>query len=97
MPKDYLHDQNFDLLIKTGDFIVGESTAQHQRLLLLAEKGEWRQYPKTGVGIGSFLDDDEPGDLFSEIRKQFDADGMTVNSVRIFEDGKMNIDAKYRE
>ena len=80
--QDYQHD-NDDLLIAAGDFVVGETTQQHQSLLLRMKKGELRQYPKTGVGLDDFLLDDNPGDVYSEIQRQFEADGMVVRTMDI--------------
>ena len=97
MPKDYLLDDDFDLKIANGDFVVGESTAQHQQLLLLLEKGELRQYPRTGVGIKNFLNDDNLGDLYQEIHKQFKADGLNIEKLKIYNDGRVDVDAKYNE
>lgn len=82
MPGDYLHIDD-DLLIANGDFVAGESTLQHQSLLLRLKKGELRQFPKTGVGVDDFLLDDTPGDVYLEIRKQFEADGMTIRKLEI--------------
>ena len=95
MPADYLHTDNHDLLIQSGDFVVGESTTQHQDLLMLLNKGELRQYPKTGVGIQSFLNDDAIGGLYGEIQQQFRADGMTVNKLVIGSTGTVTIEAVY--
>jgi hypothetical protein len=79
---DYAH-LNDDLKIANGDFVVSESTAQHQSLLTRLKKGELRQFPKTGVGIDDFLLDDAPGDVFQEIQKQFEADGMVIREIDI--------------
>lgn len=95
MPKDYLLDDDFDLRIENGDFVVGESTAQHQKLLLMYNKGELRQYPRTGVGVISFINDDNLGDLYQEVIKHFKADDMDVQKLEIFPDGRMNVEAKY--
>lgn len=97
MPQDYLLDSSFDLRIEDGDFVVGESTAQHQDLLIHLEKGELRQYPKTGVGIKSFFNDDQVGALYGEIQQQFEADGMTVKKLEITSNKKIIIDAVYNE
>lgn len=93
---DYLLDTDFDLRIENGDFVVGESSAQHQQLLLLLEKGELRQYPLTGVGLKNFLNDDNLGELYQEIQKQFKADGLSVNRLKIYNDGQMELDASYQ-
>lgn len=97
MPQDYLFDNDGDLLIQNGDFVIGESTAQHQDSLMLLEKGELRQYPKTGVAVKSFINDDALGDLYPEIQRQFEADGMQIDSLTVQSDGVVNVKAKYRE
>lgn len=83
MPIDYLHDADDDLKIADGDFVSGESTKQHQSLLVRTKKGELRQFPKTGVGIDDFLQDDNPGDATPEIQKQLEADGMVVRDIQL--------------
>lgn len=95
MPKDFLMDTDGDMLIVDGDIAVGDSTLQNQYLLLKLQPGELRQWPQTGVGLENYLDDDDLGELEAEIRAQFVADGMTVNICKIFEDGKIEIDASY--
>lgn len=97
MVQDYLLDTDFDLRIEAGDFVVGESTTQHQDLLMLLEKGELRQYPKTGVGVRTYLNDDSLGDIYQEIQRQFENDGMTVSKLVINSDGKIELVANYNE
>lgn len=75
---DILLDAEFDLLITAGDFVTGESTRQHQQLLLLTEKGELREFPTRGVGLASWLNDEGPGDLNSQIKREYELDGMRV-------------------
>lgn len=95
MPNDILLNQDGTPVIENGDFVIGESTEQHQKLLLISQKGDFRQYPFIGVGIDNFLNDDEISDLGAEIQKEFEKDGMTVNKVRVTDIGKVNIDANY--
>lgn len=97
MPQDILLDDNFDLRIENGDFVVGESTNQHAEILLLSEKGDIRQYPFLGVGIKSFINDDSLEDLPGEIDKQFKLDGAKVRKREVFENGKINLDVVYDE
>lgn len=47
MPVDILLDENFELQFADGDFAFGESTYEHQKTLLLADKGEIKLFPKT--------------------------------------------------
>jgi len=82
MPQDLLIADDFDLLIEDGDLIVGESTRQHQSLLLMIDKGTLREFPRIGVGALTWINDDVSGDLNSQIKREFEADGMKVLGVR---------------
>ena len=82
MPNDILLDGDFDLAFVDGDFAIGESTRQHQNLILISEPGEWREFPTCGVGMRSKLLGDNPGEVVSNIKRQFEQDGMTVLQVQ---------------
>lgn len=92
---DILLDTNSDLQIINGDFVCGQSDGQNQVLLLATDKGEWKENPTVGVGLFGFLEDEGPANLFSEIRAQFTADGLTINELKVLPDNKLGIDAKY--
>jgi len=85
---------SLDLMIANGDFVAAESTPQHQKLLLLAQPGDIMQYPDTGVGIQTFLND-ERDDMVTEIRSQFEKDGMKVTSLHI-NGSQIEIEARYK-
>ena len=96
MPFDILLDENFDLLFKDGDLVIGESTRQHQQLLLLTQKGENREFPTTGVGLKNWTLDENPGDLNGEIKKEFEKDGMKVLQVKTTSNlSNMHLEAVY--
>lgn len=97
MPQDILLDEHLDLDFKNGDFIIGESTAQHQKTLILSEKGEFKEHPKRGVGARRFLEEHTPDNLAREIRQEFSADGMRVNGIQISENLEINLEAFYNE
>ncbi len=81
-PTDILLDDSMDVQAFAGDFVVGDATLQHQQLLLLSEKGEWKQSPEVGVGIMSYLLDDVTiHEMHQEIQKQFSLDGMRVRKI----------------
>lgn len=92
---DILSDDSNDLIIKDGDFLIGESTRQHKKDLLLAQKGEYKQSPGTGIGIADFLEDDNFAGIDVEIQKQYELDGMKVNSIAVYNDGTIKDDASY--
>jgi len=64
-----------DLLITGGDLTIAESTAEHQRSLLLENEGEYKENPNICIGAERYVDDDTmslPGD----ITRAFTGDGM---------------------
>lgn len=57
---DFLLDEHLDLEISKGDWVVGESTYQHQKILFYAEKGEFKEHPTRGVAYRRFLENEKP-------------------------------------
>jgi hypothetical protein len=92
--EDILLDDGQELDIVNGDFVTGESTLQQQDLLLLTNKGEWKENPTIAVGAIGYLKDEDEGGLMAEIKLQFEKDGMEIDQI-IIEEGKLNIDAHY--
>jgi hypothetical protein len=95
MPTDILFDpETNDLACKGGDFVIGESTRQHQTDLLHANEGEYKQFPTTGVGIDGFLNDSDNTEMIRKIRRQFTLDEMSVTKITI--GSGININASYK-
>lgn len=92
--KDILLNEDFDLDIADGDFVVGSSTLQHQKLLLLANPGDYKENPTVGVGIHGFLKSEESTQLYAAIKREFEKDGMVVNKIEMINDN-INIDAHF--
>lgn len=93
--RDFLLDaETGDLKIENGDLVVGTSDQQHQRLLLMCDKGSFKEFPATGVGASNYLEAENPADFLREVRAQFTADGMTVTRIA-FVDNKLKVDASY--
>ena len=65
---------------------------QHQRDILLADKGHYKESPETGVGALEYMNDNEPDRLLRSIRKEFTRDGMKVSKVSLD-----NVVAEYEE
>lgn len=93
--QDYQNTENDDLLFEDGDLVVHDATRQHQEDILIAGKGNYRQFPDVGVDVLKFLDDDTNGDLPFVIRREFEKDGMTIQTLEINSDGSGEIIATY--
>lgn len=84
-----------DLHIVNGDFGVGESALQHQRHLLLSEKGDYKENATIGVGLFGYLIDDNSSAMLRAVVQEFSRDGMLVQRVYFDDSGKIKIDANY--
>lgn len=86
------------LLDSTGDIAIplqrGESSLQHQTLLLQTAKGDWKEQPTVGVGTIGFLKDENESGLLNEIRIEFEKDGMQVRALQ-FDNNNISVDANY--
>jgi len=94
---DFKLDDTGDLLITNGDFVVADATLQHQEHIIVAQKGEYKQYPEIGVGISNMLNDENPRDIITQIRRNFEYDGMEVKQLEFAADGSIVVDAPYSE
>lgn len=84
-----------DLLIENGDFVIGRSDEQQQKLILIAEKGEWKEFPELGVGIDKMLDNEEYNELLITAKKNLKYDGMQIRNISFNPSGKLHIDGNY--
>ena len=89
---DIGHTANGHIDLQAGDILYAESTGQHQRDILLADKGHYKESPETGVGALEYMNDNEPDRLLRSIRKEFTRDGMKVSKVSLD-----NVVAEYEE
>ncbi len=92
--KDILLNTDFDLLTADGDLVVGESTSQHQQLLIVSAKGDFKENPTIAVGAGGYLKDEDETGLMAEIKIEFEKDGMIVNEITI-NNGNIEVNANY--
>lgn len=92
---DFKLNTDLDLETAAGDLVTGNAANEHQELLLVTVKGDWKENPTIAVGAPGYLKDEDANGLLAEIKKEFERDGMTVNSVFVT-DEKINVDAYYR-
>ena len=92
---DIALDTNEDATIVSGDFVQEESTAQHQRQLILNNKGDFKQNPTICVGVSEYTDDENFSSLIRAISVEFTRDGMDVKSITLSPAGIIKSDAFY--
>ncbi|MEQ3500594.1 oxidase [Tenacibaculum sp. SSH1-16] len=56
--KDILLDENGDLLIVDGDLVIGDAKQQSVETLILANKGEFKEFPLVGFGAINYVKSD---------------------------------------
>lgn len=86
---------NDDLEIEGGDLALGYSDEYHQKHILLAEKGEFKEFPELGVGIMNILNNEDAVTMLLEAKRNFEYDLMTVNELRFTDDNSLYIEAEY--
>ena len=87
-------DENGGVRIQNGDLVLAESTIQHQRDLIMSEKGWYHHNPTVGVGLNSWLHDHSINNLASVVRSELERDGQKVQDIGT-SGGKLSIQAGY--
>lgn len=70
-----------DLLVRDGDFVIGDSDQQNIKLLLEADKGQIRFWPFLGAGIRRQLGGSLDGAARREIQLNLQVDGYVSANV----------------
>lgn len=82
MIQDITLDENLDLLIEDGDFVISDSIQQEILLLINTSVGSWKQSPLMGVGIQYYLRSAGQGQsLRRNINVNLEADGLISDEV----------------
>lgn len=91
--KDLKTDENNDLIILNGDFKIDDSDSQHVEHILIADKGQFRQFPLIGMGIGRSLNGSiNSQSLRQQIKIQLESDGFNVRQIQIDPNDELKID-----
>ncbi|MDB0602645.1 hypothetical protein PL373_16205 [Tenacibaculum maritimum] len=85
--KDLLLDENGDLSIVNGDFIIGNSSEQSVEQLLISKAGEWKEHPQIGCDIQKSMNGLINRFLERNIRVQLEADGFNIEKLKVTESG----------
>lgn len=85
-------NDKYDIAFANGDFALCESLNQQVACLLVANAGDFRQSPNTGVGLHSFILDEGTDELNRKIRLEFKKDGLFIKRLE-FNHTDLTIDA----
>jgi hypothetical protein len=82
--KDLLLDSEGDLLIRDGDFVIGDSDAQNITDIIQSEKGEFKRSPQIGVGSNNFINSViDVENIKSIVTLNLELDGFNVQNVEV--------------
>jgi len=86
---------DYDINIVDGDIQVGEARQQDLEIICKAEKGQFYQHPKIGVGIEREVNGSKtPLELKGIIRENLKQDNFIISSIKIDKDFNIYIDAE---
>lgn len=85
-----------DLELSGGQMAVGDVTEQNQCLLLVTRPGEWKEHPRTGVGIDDILNDHDLDHWKRLITAALEQDGQMIEKLDLSTD-KLTLKARYRK
>ncbi len=89
---DILVDDDDDLIIDKGDFVIDMSNYQHIKHILQAAPGHYKQWPLLGANIIMMKKGSFDGEMRRNISLQIQADGYDSNKIK-FIDNIIEIDA----
>lgn len=95
--QDIQLDDDGDLLIRNGDFVIGPSDNQHIQDLINASVGWWKEFPLVGVGIENYQGSSgAQQQLERSIKVQLEGDGYSLPTIKAIQepDGTFTIIAE---
>ena len=96
MKKGILLDETGEIMVVNGSMIVDDVTLQNQLFLLVAHKGEFKEYPTLGIGISDMVGDEDELEWKKRIREEFKKDDLKVSTIDLnLQTGKIEINAQY--
>lgn len=79
-----------DIEVSGGEAAVGDTLMQEEFLVLVTERGEWKEHPLLGVGIGDMPCDGDTLHWKGEIMDNMERAGIRIKGVSL-KDGVLEI------
>lgn len=94
--QDILLDDDWDLLMKNGDLVIGNSDQQHIALVVETGPGHWKENPFLGFNSGLYLGSTISKPEFKvNLSEQLKSDNAVLNDVNINDNKEItNLDAE---
>lgn len=92
-----LNSETGDILIDGNShrMLIGDIAVQNAKLIIEANKGEFKEKPLKGVGISLYTEETTPERLVREIRREFFEEGLRISSLKIGDIG-IELDVDYK-
>lgn len=83
-----------DLAIDGKELQIGDTLYQNQFMIMKAQKGEFKEYPRLGVGIEDITNDEDIAEWKKRIREEFAKDGLKIDKLELV-NSEILIEADY--
>ena len=91
--KGILIDMDGDIMVRSGGVIIGDNTQDCIERVLMAEKGEFKEYPILGAGLSKWVKStNKTKSIKREIAIQLGYLGYEGAKAEINDSGKLNIE-----
>jgi hypothetical protein len=91
---DFLFDSDNDLKIKDGDFVIGQSDAQHIEHLIVSAPLDWKEFPLLGASVEKFLHSNDVERLKRGVIEVLKSDGYFVKRLAISSDFEIDLEVR---
>ena len=82
MALDYIHTEEDDLMIRNGDFAVGESTLQEVGIILRMNPGELKSDPVLGPALVRYIKGRDDDKIRQMARLHIERDGKNYEELK---------------
>lgn len=81
-----------DLLVRNGSLAIGDTDSQIAESVLVAMRGEWKEWPLIGGEVTTMLGGHVDVMWRSQVKKMLEACGLEVQRVSIAEDNTITVE-----
>lgn len=82
---DFLNDDDGNLTIVNGDFVIGLSSEQEAKSIVRANKGDYSHYPLVGCNLQDYQNStSSKAEVLRVIKQQIESSGLQWDDVSIF-------------